>query len=49
MAKGQMRSNKETKKPKGVGKKAEGPKYLRSADAMSSKLGEHKGQKPAGK
>ena len=51
MAKGQQRTNKQTKKPKSVEKKPSGPKYLRSSEGIqSAKLGEHKGQpKPAGK
>lgn len=36
MAKGQMRSNKEAKKPKAKDKKVDGPKYLRPADVPQS-------------
>lgn len=36
MAKGQMRSNREAKKPKAKDKKLEVPKYLRPADAPAS-------------
>lgn len=43
MAKGQQRTDKQTKKPKSVEKKPSGPKYLRSSDSLQgAKLGEHR-------
>lgn len=48
MAKGQQRTNKQTKKPKSVEKKPAGPKYLRGSEmGQSLPLGEHR-SKPKG-
>jgi hypothetical protein len=46
MAKGQIRSTKEKKKPKSTDKKNDLPKYMRSSELVSSaKPGQGQGQK----